>query len=712
MGRPAWTWAGPLAALTLAVAAGGIALVLLTTGGASRDRDFAQFVPADVDLYVTLNLDPDHAQSVLRNDFIARWEQDAGANLAGDLLDSLASGFGVSYDDDIAPWLGNDIAFVGLAGFFSEPRGFLMARVADQRAAGDFLDYVEALGRAEPDSYRDADILTLGDGLALGLTGDFMLLASSRSALIGALRDLQTPPSAALDTNAAYREARAALPGDSFLFAFWQADATLVSAMSALGVPAIDSAEPPYIAASASFAEEGLRVEVATPASGLPFETATSLRSLDLLPSDTIAAASFSGVPDAWEILNSTLGPEAIQEILSEAEQTIGLDIERDVIDSLAGEVAAALLPSDFRIDADGNWEGTLKGLLFAEIGSDAPQATLDGLLILLEALGVTVSRENIGGREFVFIPLGELDPALDGYELGYFVDDGMFALGSDREAALRIGAEDSLRGSAQFARVADILPEAATGYVYIDIEGALDMAEGSLASAFSADRLSRALFDAMEAAAGFLPSTLGANYQAGGDDGDVFDALSWFDALDIPEDEFGDEFANDKAGFSEGSGMGLFDSLDTPPDASIEEFMRALLSATDFDDMEPVDDDEFMRVMRSMVSIGAGGGMEPLDDEFMRALLGAASLGAGGDMEWFDGGLLQSMLGDDGGMEPFGADMPEEAFDTLMSGLLGAASLGSNSAMALLEPFSALLITSHIDGDISRMVMALTLRQ
>ena len=475
-----------LTAVVLAIAAGAAALVLFTTDEERREDGIAQFVPADAELYVTLNLDPNHPQSALRDEFLSR---SGFGGAVGQAIDLAEDEFGLSYADDVEPWLGGEIAFVGLPGFLQRAQWYAIAQVADPRAAGDFLDVVAALedlfGRIEADSYRDADILLFEhDGPALGLTDEFMLLASNRNTLIGALRDLERPPAATLAGDAVYREARAAMAEDGFTFAFWRPGETLADALEFTGMEVLDIE---YLAVSAAFIDNGLRVNIAVPTPGLEdLGSANNLRSLDLLPADTVAAVSFTGVPEAWDVLSESLGQAGMLDAFSDIERGLGFDIERDVIDSLAGEVAFALLPSDVRFEFGHGLQGAFNVLLLAELSDDSRfERALDGLFDLLQGFGLPAMRESVGGRDVAFVMLDSLDSDLEGYALGYFIDDGMLVAGSTSESIEEVGAGDSLQDSAKFRRVREHLPKGAEGLVYLDIEGAVSMAEDALDASF-----------------------------------------------------------------------------------------------------------------------------------------------------------------------------------------------------------------------------------
>ncbi len=484
MAKSAWLWAVPLAALTLAVAAGGAALALLTADGRPAAVDIARFTPADAELYVTLNLASDHPQAALRDAFLERWsrEDDDSGSPLDSLLGSLGGELGVSYTDDIAPWFDGEVVVVGLEGLAESPRGVVIAPVDDPHAAADFLDYVAALGDAEPDSYLDARLLVFEDGPAVGLSDEFMLLANSRSTLVGALRDIDFPPSSPLAMDETFRQAQAAVPDDGFMFAFWRANESIstidgaLGGLGSLGLPA-EASSAEYVAAAAAFIDGGLRVDVAAPASGAPArESASGARSLDLFPADTVALISVADLAGAWDELSSELGPAA-EDLFTQVESVAGLDIERDVLGALTGETALALLPSDIQASSEG-----LPGvdlLLLAELSADSPlESALAGLAPLLQAFGAPLTQEVVGDRETTFFRLGEIDPGLEEYELGYFLSDGAIVIGSTRSSIEALGGE-SLRDSAKFSRVAGYLPEEATGLVYVDFEGALGMASG-----------------------------------------------------------------------------------------------------------------------------------------------------------------------------------------------------------------------------------------
>ncbi len=486
MGSSAWKWAAPLAALVLAIAAGGVAAALLVPDSRGPREELARFAPADAVLYATLNLDPGHPQAALREEFVARISENG---TVADFFDMLESEFAVSYADDVEPWIGEEIAFVGLQDFIDSGRWRAMARVDDEQAAADFLDYLAelddslAVEKVEESGVEDAQLWTIDENVVAALAGEFLVLASNERALTQALRDLEAPPSAPLAMDETYLQARAALPNDGSMFLFVRPDA-LLSGAGDLSLMDLGFDSPPadplgeYIAASLAFIDNGVRVDLATPSpDGEAPSTPPVSRILDLLPADAIAAVSVVIPGETWEMIASL--PE-VEATLAEIELYLGIDVERDVFGSLGRELALTLLPSNVEFDEWGGLQGVLDLLLLAELSDEARvQGVLNDILSLVEDFGLPVEREAVDGREIVSVPLGLFDPGFEGYDLGYFIDDGMLAIGSTRGSLERVGAGGTLRDSDRFNRIAGFLPNELASLVYVDIEGVMDMLEG-----------------------------------------------------------------------------------------------------------------------------------------------------------------------------------------------------------------------------------------
>ena len=331
MGSSAWRWAAPLAALVLAIAAGGVAAALLVPDSRGPREELARFAPADAVLYATLNLDPGHPQAALREEFVARISENG---TVADFFDMLESEFAVSYADDVEPWIGEEIAFVGLQDFIDSGRWRAMARVADEQAAADFLDYLAelddslAVEKVDESGVGGAQLWTIDEDVVAALAGEFLMLANDRRTLAEALRDLEAPPSAPLATDETYLQARAALPGDGSMFLFVRPD-ELLSGAGDLSLMDLGFDSPQanplgeYIAASLAFIDNGVRLDLAMPSpDGEAPSTPPVSRTLDLLPTDAIAAVSVVIPEETWEMIASL--PE-LERMLAEIELYLGI---------------------------------------------------------------------------------------------------------------------------------------------------------------------------------------------------------------------------------------------------------------------------------------------------------------------------------------------------------------------------------------------------
>ena len=146
--------------------------------------DPATMAPADVPFYAEAVVRPEGDMLDNFNETISTLTgtEDPGATIT-EQLDAELSQEGLSYADDIEPWLGARIG-----GFISSvdpsgesAEGAVAVAVTDTEQAQDFIDKARESGDAtlEEATYNETDYLA-GDGTAVGISGDFLLLGTEQ----------------------------------------------------------------------------------------------------------------------------------------------------------------------------------------------------------------------------------------------------------------------------------------------------------------------------------------------------------------------------------------------------------------------------------------------------------------------------------------------------------------------------------------------------
>jgi hypothetical protein len=145
----------------------------------------ASLVPANAAVYAEATLKPDADQQQALNELVAKFPGgggDVGAKLQQLISDALrSSDSGISYEDNIKPWLGDDAAvFVSGFGLDGKPRdvGVLLATDDEGQA-------LAAVKKSEPKakqaSYKGKDYVTFvadGDQLAAGTVDGWLLVGT------------------------------------------------------------------------------------------------------------------------------------------------------------------------------------------------------------------------------------------------------------------------------------------------------------------------------------------------------------------------------------------------------------------------------------------------------------------------------------------------------------------------------------------------------
>ena len=497
-------------ALLIVAAVVVVVVVLLLLRGMSRPGEVtARFLPANTQVYISVNLRPGPEQMGLARKVIDRLQTDDFLDRRGDLLDDAEDETGIHFLDDVTSWIGTDVSLALLDAGADRLEWVLLAQVNDREPAVDFIDdladYLEGELNTEfvADRRRGVDLWVADEDLAVALTGEYLLMADSEDTIDEMLDNLESPPSRPLGDSRAFLEARESLPSERVMFMFVQAEEVLETLVDAVGLYEEEEEEvlrqaqrntPEYVAASASFVDNGIRFELVgeTPSRAFTLDGVNRLNSAEALPMDTLVLFSAVGVDQAWEELRDpieNLDPDSqndFEGFLEDVEDEMGVDLERDVIDALTGEIALALLPSDLGGFLGGSpASGVVEGLLLAGVrDARSIMNALDTFADALEDEGFDIDRDSLGEYEVVTT---RVDDILGGdYEPGYVVTEEWAVVGSNiggLEAFYEAvsGEAGTLGSKAEFRELAEAAPEPLHFLLYTDIAGVLEMVEDAL---------------------------------------------------------------------------------------------------------------------------------------------------------------------------------------------------------------------------------------
>ena len=487
-----------------------VILLLLLLQEISRPGEAtAEYIPSNALVYSSINLRPGAGQinnarlvgDLLRSDDFMDEEDD--------LLDDVEDETGIHPLDDVTSWLGTDVTFALLDLDEDEDliEWTLMVQISDREEADDFVE--KLLEYLEDDLYTEFDEDEIGaadvwiaedEDVAIALTDEYLLLADSEDTIEDMLDNIDSPPTRSLAEDEQFIAAREALPEGRVMFVYAQVEDYLEEFQDIVDPWGdadsvwnwAESNTPEYVAASLSFIDKGVRFDVVSEAasSSLSLDSESELGSAEAVPEDTLFLASYTGVTDAWEEFRDTLedsdpwAAEDFDEFLDDLEDETGVDLERDVIESLTGEVSLAIMPSDISISADaGELEGVIEALFLASL--DDPRGienALESLTDWIEDEGYDTDRDAVGNYYAITLNLDQFDENLiEDYEVGYIITDDWLALGSSIESLEAFHDADgdgtgSLNSAVKYSNLAKLAPIPLHLLIYADIAGIVEV--------------------------------------------------------------------------------------------------------------------------------------------------------------------------------------------------------------------------------------------
>ena len=195
-----------------------------------------------------------------------------------------------------------------------------------------------------------------------------------------------------------------------------------------------------------------------------------------------------------WKETSASLGDadpdtdEELQDLFESIDEVFDLDLENDLIDSLASEVAVAFLPSDLR-QVRGDLAGTLESVLLIGPGSpeDIADALEDSVDFAEDEHSIDFDRDSIGEYDATLMDLDAFDiREWEDYEFGYLVTEEWVAVGSTQDSlesfhSVAYDGEPNLRESDKFSEFSSVMPDSVHMLAFADLQAILNMVEGAL---------------------------------------------------------------------------------------------------------------------------------------------------------------------------------------------------------------------------------------
>ena len=309
----------------------GYAVASHLSGGGAQPEEV---LPADTLAFAKLDLDPAANQKAAVFSLLEQFPDLEAGGGDGDLKSTLVTPlleddpWGLSYDSDVEPWLGDRMAVAAVPEATSEAgvAPVVVLAVTDQEAMADRLGAVE-----------DAEF-------AFAVRDDYVLISETQETV-----DRLAASESTLAEDEDYTGDLAALDGDQVAVA-WADLAGLADVLGETvatvgagfgGQPLSGRTVLGVHAESDALEVEGLTRGVTAPAGSVAATEPTRLV-LDL-PEDTLAALSVSGLGDAaaeaWTAEGTGVPPEIQDQVAA-----LGLDLPEDLRTILGSDVAVAVL--------------------------------------------------------------------------------------------------------------------------------------------------------------------------------------------------------------------------------------------------------------------------------------------------------------------------------------------------------------------------------
>ncbi|MDY6782332.1 MAG: DUF3352 domain-containing protein [Cyanobacteriota bacterium] len=485
-------------ALVLLLAAGGSLYWILSKSplpllltGVKDNPAAAVFIPKQAPVVVSLLANPERLETFVRSATPLRQRKRAQAELE-QLQQGLLANTGADYNEDIQPWLGDELTFALTASDFDrdgdngEQPGYLwVADSKDGDAAREFLqsyyakDAIAGTSELVSEPYKGVNLIyrrNLTDNTttsASAVVGDrFVLFANHPRILREALNNAQAVD-LNLQRNPAYQKALSTLQGPRI-------------GVSVIDLPALagfvaKQPVPPEL-------QQTLTVGLALSRQGLIAKTALAgfkgdenvspalsqpVKALELIPARAMAAAAGTDLQQQWEQVSTGVTPDSapaqlLDRVVSRLNESLDIDVVEEIFSWARGEYAIALLPP--AEENRPNW-------VFVAQKTPEAEAAIARFDTLARQRDLSVGNFTLGDRKIAVwtkLEASEEQPAtrLEASVKGARTQTDDFVIfGSSLDGlGQALGDGDrSLLVKEEFKDAIALLPKQNDGYVYLD---------------------------------------------------------------------------------------------------------------------------------------------------------------------------------------------------------------------------------------------------
>ena len=480
--------------------AGGAAIATVQLLNQPADDAAAALVPGDSYLYANLFIGPSTDQRQALDDLLGNFPKIESTDQAIDrltgLLDEELQEIGLSYEDDVEPWMGDQVSFFMRGTELDPPSLGALLQTTDPDAAADAIEKIrehEDSDEPEQKSYEGIDYeLEEGDDgtpFAVGFVDAFLVIGTEDSfkAVVDASKDSVFE---GLIDSEEYQDAFEGLD-DQNIFSLFVNQGRLFELLEESGE--LEGEEAQFFQAFPGLDEAGSSAMVLSArADGVAFEVSSTVPEdeevsgltsaflgtdlIESLPGDSWAAI---GVPNLGSVIRNAIGlttttPEgeaAYEEGARAFTEETGLDVEEDLL-SWMGDAALFVQGTNFQ-EIGG-------GLIVESSDPEATGTALDKVRDQVEAEGAPTTDETRGDFEGFSIQAGAPAPiyalAADRFILTY----------GDKATDDAIAPDETLGDDETFQAAADSLGDGYSPSIYIDFDGLMTVVE--FAQSFSGE--------------------------------------------------------------------------------------------------------------------------------------------------------------------------------------------------------------------------------
>ncbi len=510
--------------VVLLLIAGGIAAAAMGLFGAAeeaitqRESNIPQLLGDDTQIYGSIT----PALSDLPN--AARLQEafpEAFVQEDPEQLNQGLSEIGLTFEEDIEPWLGQEMAFAvgGVEDYEAFAQALqvedfeqlyamtdftVLAASTDDTAAQSFLD--KLISSAEEEgaevgtiTYNETSITTLADDpeapLVYTTVAQEHVVFTNRAEVLEGIIDATGENENSLASSARYQKLRSNQPADAVGFIYVDGEIVtepfdLFGGELLAQLPA-GQREQMAQQLDAVQAFESLGFSISLAETGVAFDI-TSVNDLEALDEEMMAMVEQtretidSGrmqrisetayafitfvVPSNFneQVMQSIEMQEGGEAAIADFEAQSGINLEQDILSWFMGSSSLVFLPGEQM----GDFETPVTGYFSMNTSNmEAAQAGLDKIAGILEEQGggmILFQEENIGNANWQTIPNPMTGETVGGY--GFIDDEVVIAFGQTALEAAGSGTDSPITNTEAFGNVADNLPEPNAGIMYINV--------------------------------------------------------------------------------------------------------------------------------------------------------------------------------------------------------------------------------------------------